>query len=669
MDENTPVKLDESLFEKVYKEFRAGMQMQKREYRRLLIIAFICSAVLASVMVQNIRSLMGGPGISISPLAILASFRYRLTIVLFIFLFIFINFAVVAFKIMLRKPYTYDEKRKVYVSETGEAGMARFMGSDEEEEAFILSRNIANITAPIRGRDKDGFLCGRREPKFGGNLNTAIIGTPGSGKSACIVFPDIFQCIRRGDSYIVTDSKGDIYRQSAYIAMKAGYNVKILNLKPQEMINSDGFNVMTMISSRMTAIMIAEIIIANTTSSNKQDFWDIAAKNLLAALILHVRYSNLYSAEDKNLVTVYRILIENSVQTLVQTLQTISPGTPGYEQAQIFCQSPDTVKTSVYQGLAIKLGLLAQPEVQQILMNDEIDLARPVYEKCAYYVVISDQEQSAKFLACLFFTCLITKMVSEVDGVLGGKPRRDVELILDEFKNTGAIPNFDGVLSTVRSRRINIEFILQDITQLRNMYPDGWQTIMNDCNTWLLLKTREPENLKFFSEITGDQTIYTEAKSYSEGKYDPFKIHNAYQVRGGVQKRALMDKHDIFMMDVNEIMINIAGQNTALLKKYQYWEHPFYKIIQNHKMSTIDHIPQWRQRLIDAGEDIVTDEMLATQWKQKMAEEEALDQQMEDVKKGKDESETTGSTAQTSSKGQLNSQLGSLLASLHEEDE
>jgi len=597
----------ESLVQKVFRSAKTEFRSKQDQYVRLFIVAGIASIYISSIMMQSFLSLAGViPKTRYNPISILYYFLFKLGWVIGVPMFAMLCFIVIAFWTMRKKPYEYDERRNVYVSESGDGGSARFMDEATEEEVFYRARKIEDTDKAILGRDKRGLLCARKPIRYS-NANSAIIGSPGCGKSACIVFPHIFQCIRRGESFVVTDSKGDIYRQSVYLAQKAGYNVKVLNLKPRELKYSDGMQLMKTVRDRMGAATMANIVIENTKKGDKQDFWDEAANNLLTALILYVRFSTVYKKNEKTLVQVYKLLIDNSVKELEQLFATIRPDSPGYEPAMTYSQSPDTVKTSAYQGLAIKLALFQQPAVQQILMNDEIDLRAPLSERCAYYIVISDTDNTAKFLSCLFFTTLFNELMDEADRVFNGNPPIDVQFILDEFKATGSIPAFDNILSVARSRHLNIEFILQDITQLQAMYPDGWRTVMNNCTTWMLLRAREEETLEYFSAITGEHSTYSEAHSYSENKFDVAKLHPNYNVRGSLGKRRLCTVDDLYNMSDDEVFLSIQGRHRFIyLQKFNYWEHPMYEVVHkfNHLIPTTDHIPEWRQRLLDQGLDL-----------------------------------------------------------------
>ena len=59
------------------------------------------------------------------------------------------------------------------------------------------------------------------------NLNEILIGGPGAGKTFRKIKPDIIQMY---GSYVVTDPKGELYRDTAKLLMENGYKVRVFNL-------------------------------------------------------------------------------------------------------------------------------------------------------------------------------------------------------------------------------------------------------------------------------------------------------------------------------------------------------------------------------------------------------------------------------------------------------
>jgi type IV secretion system protein VirD4 len=73
-----------------------------------------------------------------------------------------------------------------------------------------------------------------------------------------------------------------------------------------------------------------------------------------------------------------------------------------------------------------------------------------------------------------------------------------VRFILDDFAANAFIPDFDKILSVVRSRNISASVILQSISQLEGMYGHAAaMTILNNCDHCLYLGGQDVETARY----------------------------------------------------------------------------------------------------------------------------------------------------------------------------
>ena len=158
------------------------------------------------------------------------------------------------------------------------------------------------LTGPIQ--DLDGTILGKQKddpddddkyaeyvtlkPGCGLTEHIMIYGATGSGKTRGFVKPFILQAMRRRESMVLVDVKGEIYEGMSQILRDDGYEVKMFNLLDKE--HSDAWNCLSVIEQDKNLVQsIAEVIIKNTSNANeRQDFWEKAELNLLMALMHYV---------------------------------------------------------------------------------------------------------------------------------------------------------------------------------------------------------------------------------------------------------------------------------------------------------------------------------------------------------------------------------------------
>ena len=94
----------------------------------------------------------------------------------------------------------------------------------------------------------------------------------------------------------------------------------------------------------------------------------------------------------------------------------------------------------------------------------------------------------------------------------------------------GQIPQFEKLISTIRSREISASIILQSKSQLKALYRDNASTIEGNCDTTLFLGGKEKDTLKDLAEILGKETIDLYNTSDTRGTSQSYGLN--YQKTG-----------------------------------------------------------------------------------------------------------------------------------------
>ncbi len=111
------------------------------------------------------------------------------------------------------------------------------------------------------------------------DIHTLMIGASGVGKTANFLYPNIEYCCAAGMSFVTTDSKGDLYRNTATIAEKYyGYKISVIDLRNPT--RSSGYNMLYLINKYMDAYK-SEGKLEYKAKSEK--FAKITAKTIISA--------------------------------------------------------------------------------------------------------------------------------------------------------------------------------------------------------------------------------------------------------------------------------------------------------------------------------------------------------------------------------------------------
>ena len=497
------------------------------------------------------------------------------------------------------------ERQGLEIDTTGAEGTANAAeeSNDEMEDIFSSQdyyHQLQNICG-IDPRDPRKLLSVRRSRGMNGNV--IIFGSPGSGKSVTIAIPTIMQTIRRSitpdkngvchpESLIITDPKGELYEKTSAMARANGYTVKVLNLSPKMMSHSDGCNFMSVIQGDdLKASSFAETIVTNTMDGAKPEFFDKSETNLLQALtLLHTQEGSLYEA---TLPALYKHLVQSKSDDLALEFDELTWDSPAMGPGSVFSGQKDGVQGDTRAGLAIKLRTLNNRILQKVSGTDDIDFTLPGKEKCIYYIVSDDTDQSLKFYQSLFFTLLFQELKNYADFETGKAKSLPVKVtfLMDEFPSIGKIPGFTQALATFRGRNMDIIMILQNIGQLQKMYPDNeWASVIDCCSTMYLLRTNDIQiTAKYVSDRSGIQGVIWNDEEES-GIFHGGKINN----------RKIYNPDEVIRLKNDEMLIITSGHNIAKVKKHYYFTHPMCKELRD--VAINDHVPEWMLGILNTGE-------------------------------------------------------------------
>lgn len=516
-------------------------------------------------------------------------FAFLCFLLIMVFVFLIARFA--KDKNLISDLHDYD--RNFDYSEKGTYGTSGYMTENEKRETFNIYDNVSNTSEIILGREKESESAITIPSDAWINKHIAVFGASGTGKSRAFARPYILQGIKRGESFIVTDPKGELYESMSPMLREEGYDVKMLNLV--RLKHSDAWNCLAEIEGdEITAQIFTDAIIQNTSGKDNGDFWSMCEMNLLKALCLYVEK---HPALDTNMSEVYSLLTTKQPYELDAMFDALpmNDGNKATKSAyNIFKNASDNIKGGVVIGLGSRLQVFQSKVVERMTSSKEIDLVKPGKEKCAYFCVTSDQHSAFDFIAVLFYSMLFIKLVEFADSQPGSRCPVPVNFVLDEFPNIGSIPDFCKKISTVRSRGLNISVIFQNIAQLQNRYPRGqWEEILGNCDTHLFLGCTDMTTAKFISEKTGIVTVATSSHSYTEKK-TPFKtIQSDGKSSESVGKRNLLTPDEVLRYP--DALIFIRGKKPLQIRKYDYSLHPDASRVGEAKI--VDYTPDWRRKL------------------------------------------------------------------------
>ena len=510
-------------------------------------------------------------------------------------IFICIGLLAVLLLMVMRMGYSdtgeYDEDRNFTYSSKGTYGTSGWMDRKEMSGVLELVSDLRKHRGIALGTLDGRAVCLPEKSRLNGNL--AVYGASGSRKTRAFCMNRILQGVIRRESLIICDPKSELYEKSSEYLREQGYVVRMFNLVNPE--NSDSWNCLSEIGGQeLMAQLFVDVIIRNTMIGSKSDhFWDSAEMNLLKALVLYVDQG--YSQENRNMGQVYQLLTLGSEEALDSLFEVLPARHPAKAPYSLFKQASDSVRGGVVIGLGSRLQVFQADLIKKITARNEIDLELPGRERCAYFLVTSDQDSTFDFLASLFLSFAFIKLVRYADkNCEGGVLPVPVHVLGEELTACGTIPDLSRRLSVIRSRNISMSCVFQNLAGLQNRYPQNlWQEILGNCDVQLFLGCTDPLTAEFVSSRTGLASVAVTSKAKQLGTWRISNYTPEFRETSGVGKRPVLTPDEVLRLPIDEALVIIRGKKILKVDKLDYSEHPDYPRLRSCKASA--YIPEWRK--------------------------------------------------------------------------
>lgn len=534
-------------------------------------------------------------------------------------------FVGVATAVIARLVLIYKDKHRKKFAQDEEYGSARW-GNAKDIEPYMDKKDFADNVLLTQS---ERLTMGKASNvKYARNQNVLVVGGSGSGKTRFYVKPNLMQM---HSSYVVTDPKGTtlpecgkmlqrgqpIVRNGEIIGYKP-YSIRVFNtIDFDKSMHYNPFAYIRPKTREQDILRTVEVLIANTTGEQKggDEFWVKAEKLLYTSYIALI--ITMCPEEEWNFETLIDFVnasecredngtFKNAIDWAFYYLEKwiekdwekdekfaeqnanysdlidievepwrASLGRFAVRQYKAYKLAAGKTAKSILISCATRLAPFSIDRILEITSYDEMHLDTVGDELTALFIIVSDTDDTFNFLVAMMYTqlfnLLCTKADNNPDG--SGRLKYPVRCLIDEFANIKQIPQFEKIISVIRSRGISASIILQTKSQLKSLYKDNAETIEGNCDSLLFLGGKEKTTLKDISESLGKETIYMFNTSRSRGTQESYGVN--YQKLG----KELKSQDELAVMDNSLCILQIRGLHPFLSKKFDITKHKNYKML------------------------------------------------------------------------------------------
>ena len=286
---------------------------------------------------------------------------------------------------------------------------------------------------------------------------------------------------------------------------------------------------------------------------------------------------------------------QSPLDLLFEALEEENPSHIALRQYKVFKQAPSETAMSILITAAVRLAPFSLPEVQRITSTDTMELEKLGERKQAIFCVIPDSNDvSLNFLVGMLYTQAFQELYFQADKVHGGSLPIPVRLMFDEFANVALPDGYARLQATMRSRNVMATIILQNISQLKELFKDSWEGIIGNADAFVYLGGNEQSTHKYVSELLGKETIETRTSSRSRGRNGSYSQN--FQQAG----RELLTPDEVRMLDNRYALVLLRGEPPVIDEKYDLMRHPNIKLTADGGAAPYIHSP----RCLYAEEDL-----------------------------------------------------------------
>ncbi|MBX9745680.1 MAG: type IV secretory system conjugative DNA transfer family protein, partial [Hyphomonadaceae bacterium] len=353
---------------------------------------------------------------------------------------------------------------------------------------------------------------------YDGPHHVLLTGGTRSGKTRGAVVPTL---LATPHSVLALDLKGELHTGDARVNFPgtAGWRAKlgpVLRFDPTSS-TSDRFNLIDTIRPGPQEVRdvqnLTELIADPYGDQRFQEFWDRAAKQIVAGVILHVAYAE--PEERKTLHRVFELLarFDDTVKLMEATLHRLgADGNPETHPeirraAQSYAAYHDKLRAGIKATAESYLGIFADPLVQQntatstFRISDLMCADRPV---TLYLCWPPNDSKRVKPLMRLVFGAVLRDLMEHQERAADGRAKkRPLLLLLDEFPQLGKLDLFEQSMGAMAGYGVRAFIVTQSLHQVTQAY-GRYHTILDNCQIVTSFAATDVETAETISKLAGD---------------------------------------------------------------------------------------------------------------------------------------------------------------------
>lgn len=460
---------------------------------------------------------------------------------------------------------------------------------------------------------REYFVTGGKPIGMGDDRHFVLCAGSRAGKGRSVLVPTLLDY--QGSIFAI-DPKGELAditaRRRASAVDRGGLGQRVCIVDPfgitAERLKSlrCGFNPMTLLA-RGSATLIEDaglIADALAPTESRDPHWDESARALIEGVLLHVATWKDFEGK-RNLATVRNVIMKGvthrvgqktidgldglAVQMAANADMIAAAGSGVRPEvgeviagaANDFFDRPQTERGSVLSTARRHLKFLDYPPLANSLAErgpenqHRFDLTQLKTEPLTVYLCLPP----AHMATCSRWFRLFVNLAIEAMQREKRKPKIPVLAVLEEFNVLGHMRQLEVAAGLVAGFGMKLMIVLQDLTQLKRHYREGWETFLGNAGVLMFFGNSDMTTLDFISKRCGPTSLIVDRGS---------DVSTEQALRGASGKSWSLEVRDLITPeeasrffgrddDQQRALVIRTGTEPIILQRIKYDRHEMFR--------------------------------------------------------------------------------------------
>ncbi|EFO30633.1 putative transmembrane TraG-like protein of type IV secretion system [Roseibium sp. TrichSKD4] len=371
--------------------------------------------------------------------------------------------------------------------------------------AELMQASVLTLEGFVLGYVQDPSSQTSEPLSYTGVRHLLTIASNRSGKGTSAIIPNL---LRYAGSVLVVDPKGENAMITAKCRKALGQAVYIIDPWGITGMAAACFNPLDWLVAgdvdiSDNAMLLADAIIM--ASGGDERFWDEEAKALLLGLILYVALSK---DEDgrRHLGRVSDLLLPDGAELNALFKNMLASPNHVVRSTGARClQKEEKLLSNVMASVQAQTHFLDSPRLRESLSRSDFRFEDLKTKAMSVYLVLpADKLNSHERWLRLLIQQALTVNARNIEQT----PDKPVLFLLDEMPALGKLTMVEQAFGLMAGFGIQIWGICQDLSQLKRIYGDGWETFVSNAGMIQYFGSRDNMTAEYFSKLCGVTTVW-----------------------------------------------------------------------------------------------------------------------------------------------------------------